>query len=239
MTRPRAAKGLPAEDGPLPRQLALDLPHRAALGREDFLVSRSNRRAVDTIDAWPRWPHSELLLIGPQGSGKSHLAEVWRAVSGADRVSAADLDCAMVPRLAQHSALVVDDCGRAVDAPALVHLLNETSRSRAHLLLAARTAPAEWGVALPDLVSRLNRMSVARLEPPDDVLMEAVLVKLFADRQIEVGPAVVRYLALRIERSFAALHEAVARLDRLAIEERRRVTRPLAARMLSQMAGRD
>lgn len=218
-----------------PRQLALDLPCREALGREDFLVSRSNRLAVDLIDAYPNWPHSEVLLVGPEGSGKSHLVEVWRAMSGAARVAAATLDTSGAPPVQDGSALAVEDCDRGGDEVALFHLLNDMSRAGGNLLLTARKPPAEWGVALADLRSRLGRMAMVTLEPPDDALIEALLVKLFADRQLDVAPSVIRYLALRLERSFSALRRAVERLDRMAIEEQRGVTRAMAARMLAEI----
>jgi chromosomal replication initiation ATPase DnaA len=217
------------------RQLAFDLPHREARGRDDFLVSDSNRQAVDMIDGWPGWPHPEMLLIGPEGSGKSHLSEVWRASSGAACVAARALVPEQVPDLVRAGALVVEDCGAGIDQRALFHLVNEMSRREGFLLLTARTPPVAWDLALDDLASRLGRMGVVVLELPDDRLMEAVLVKLFADRQLEVEPSVVRYLAFRLERSFAAMRDAVGWLDRMAIEEQRRVTRSLAARMLSQL----
>jgi chromosomal replication initiation ATPase DnaA len=218
------------------RQLALDLPNREALGRDDFLVSEANRQAVALIDAWPDWPHREALLIGPEGSGKSHLVEVWRARSGAGRITAAELSDAALPALGEAGGLAIEDCGPGLDQTTLVHLLNEMSRRQADVLLTARASPVHWGITLADLSSRLNRMAGAALAPPDDALMEAVLVKLFADRQLDVSPTVIRYLTTRLERGFADMRAAVARLDRMAIEEQRRVTRALAARMLTERA---
>ncbi len=220
-----------------PRQLVLDLALRPALGRADFLVSRSNEQAVAAIDAWPEWSHSELLLSGPAGSGKSHLVEVWRARSGAVRVPAGELNVAAVPGLATAPAVAVEDCGPGMDEAALFHLLNEARRNELDMMLTLAAGADAWHPALPDLASRLRRMPVVRLAPPDDRLMEAVLVKLFADRQIEVEPPVVRYLAMRLERSFDALRAAVDRLDRLAIAEKRPVTRALAARILGPGEG--
>ncbi len=217
-----------------PRQLALDLPHRETLGREDFLVSACNSQAVGIIDDWPNWPDRQLVLIGPEGSGKTHLAEVWRARSRAAGLAADSLTTQTVPDLAERPALVVEDCDVGTDATALFHLLNEMTHRRAFLLLTASTRPSAWDVGLVDLASRLNRIPVATLEAPDDRLLEAVLVKQFADRQLEIDASVVQYLSRRLERTFAAVRRAVIRLDRMAIEEQRRVTRALAARMLSE-----
>lgn len=217
------------------RQLALDLPWREALGREDFLVSEANRAAVALVDAWPDWPHCEAMLIGPAGSGKTHLVEVWATHSSATRLAAGALRADIVPALADCRALAIEDCGSGLDETALVHLLNETSRRGANLLLTAKEPPSDWQLTLPDLRSRLNRMARVQLHPPDEALMQAVLVKLLADRQLQVTPVVVSYLTMRLERSFSALREAVARLDRMAIEEHRRVTRALAARALAEM----
>lgn len=215
-----------------PRQLALDLPHRATAGRDDFLVSDCNAEAVAAVDAWPRWPHSGLLLIGPQASGKSHLAGVWQARSGAVSIASSELTKDAVPELVAAGAAIVEDCGPGLDEAAMFHLLNALEAEGGYALLTAREAPIVWRLAMPDLRSRLNRMTVGRLAAPDDRLMEAVMMKLFADRQVEVEPRVLRYLTLRLERSFAAVAGAVERLDRLAIEEQRPVTRALAARII-------
>jgi len=219
------------------RQLALDLPHREALGREDFLVSDSNSAAVAAIDAWPGWPHAGLVLVGPAGSGKSHLVEVWRHRSGAKRVSCDDIEGDPDVLIGGAPAIALEDCGRGLDETAMFHLLNAAERSGTALLITGRLAPRLWGVALPDLDSRLGRLPVVEVAPPDEKLLEAIVAKLFADRQLLVDAGVLRYVVMRIERSFAAAREAVARLDRAAIEAKRPVTRALAARILSEMNG--
>ncbi len=220
------------------RQLALDLPHREALGREDFLVSDTNAAAVAAIDAWPDWPHSGLVLVGPEGSGKSHLVEVWRAMSGARRLLADEIAGDPQDLIAGTAAVIVEDCGPGTDETAMFHFLNAAERAGLDVLLTARTEPRAWRIGLPDLMSRMSRLPVARLEAPDDSLLEAVMMKLFADRQLSVDAAVLRYLATRLERSFAAARDAVGRLDRMAIEEKRPVTRALAARIVSEPGGK-
>ena len=216
------------------RQLAFDLPHREALEREDYIVSRSNEAAVSAIDNWPDWPHSGLVLVGPPGSGKSHLAEVWRQRSGAVRVAAEDVRGDPQDLLESAPAIAIEDCDRGFDANAMFHLLDFAERRDLSVLLTSRVPPAEWPAELPDLMSRLSRLPVVAVAPPDDELLQCLLGKLFADRQLTVSPAVLRYMVVRMERSFAAARDIVHRLDRAAIETSRPVTRALAAQLLSE-----
>ena len=208
-------------------QLTLPLGHRAALGAADFIVSESSREAVALIDRWPDWPAPGLVIVGPPASGKTHLAEVWRQRSGACAVAAATLAREAVADLAATRAVVVEDADRGGDERALLHLYNLLREGGGHLLLTGRSPPARWPLALPDLRSRLATLPVAVLQPPDDAVLEAVIVKLFADRQLRVEPDVVRFLASRLDRSFSAAAEAVAALDRAALVHGRAVTVPL------------
>lgn len=217
------------------RQLVLDLPHRAALGRDDFLVTPSNAAAVAMIDQWPDWPSHAVMLIGPPGSGKSHLVEVWRQVSGAGSVSIGDLDEAAVPGLLASAALAIEDApGTELNERALFHLLNLAHQHGAKVLITSAIHPVGWGIKLPDLVSRLRAAPVAELGAPDDVLLRGVLVKLFADRQLVVDESVISYLLVRMPRSLEAARRLVAEIDRRALEEKSGVTRAFAARVLAQ-----
>ncbi|WP_299437501.1 DnaA/Hda family protein [uncultured Rhodospira sp.] len=220
------------------RQMVFDFPARPALGRTDFLVAPCNAAAVAWIDRWPDWPGSVLALIGPEGCGKTHLAHVLAARAGAvilDRPDAAQLD----------EALVADGLGPVViefppgmptlDAPMqvdLLHVLNLTRERGGHVLLTAAEPPARWPVALADLHSRLAAIPLAEITRPDETLLEMILVKLFADRQVTVPPEVVRYLARRIERSFAAARDTVSRLDAAALSRGRPITQALAREII-------
>lgn len=219
-----------------PSQLVLGLPHRPALGRDDFLVASSNAEAVAWLDRWPDWPATALALHGPAGAGKSHLAQVWRRSSGA----AAIFDGGPIdpPALASAGAVVLDLGAAAAPSEErpLLHLYNLLAERRGHLLLVAREPPARWPVALPDLRSRLATAPAVALLPPDDALRTAVMVKLFADRQIRVEADVIGYLLQRLDRSFAAIGEAVAALDQTALAERRPITVPLARAVLARLA---
>ncbi len=227
----------PAENGAHtpPRQLSFDLPLEPGMGREDFLVTDCNSVAFETITRWPSAPDDAhaLALIGPPGSGRTHLAEIWRTEHDALRCAPADLSVEAVPTLLSRGALVLEDMpGEGLDETALFHLLNLARQEGAFVLFTATASPATWPVALPDLKSRLAALPFVELEPPDDALLRAVLVKLFADRQLRVDEKVISYLLLRMERSLSAAERLVAALDAAALAERRNITRQLAAKVL-------
>lgn len=220
-----------------PRQMALDLPARPALGRADFFVAGPNRLALALVDRWPDWPGGRIAVSGPAGSGKTHLAQVWAARSGAAILQAAALAGFDPVSTPAGAAVVVEDADRLPElAPAgeeaLFHLANRLAAGGGSLLVTGRAAPAHWGLRLPDLASRLSAAPVAALEPPDDALLGAVLVKLFADRGIAVGAGLIRYLLARMDRSFEAAEGVVARLDRAGLAGQRPVTVRLAAEVL-------
>jgi chromosomal replication initiation ATPase DnaA len=216
-----------------PRQLAFVLPHAESLSRDNFLEGPANAEALGLIDRWPDWPNRVMLLVGPEGSGKSHLAAIWAEEAGARSTAAHALTAAAVPGALATGALVVEDLDPATcDERALFHLLNLAREDEAFVLITARTAPAGLPIELRDLRSRLRAVPVVELLPPDDRLFRALIVKFCADRQMAVDEAVVGYVASRIERSFAAARDAVALLDGEALRLGRPVTRALAAELL-------
>ncbi|KUO57441.1 MAG: hypothetical protein APF80_01425 [Alphaproteobacteria bacterium BRH_c36] len=222
-----------------PQQLVLDLPHRSALDLEDFLVSRSNEAAIDLIDGAVAWPNGAALVFGPEGAGKSHLANVWRAKTRAERLVAADANEAAVQAAVAGGKVIVEDLdGGISDEAALFHLLNIARQGRALVLFTSKRAPGELEIALPDLRSRVKAMPMAVIEPPDEALLRAVLVKLFADRQLVVEPDVIGYLVVRMERSMAAANAIVAETDRLGLAMRRRVSKQLVQTALAAIEGR-
>jgi chromosomal replication initiation ATPase DnaA len=215
------------------RQLALDLPHAESFRRDDFLETPANAAALALVERWPDWPGRNAAIIGPAGSGKSHLAAIWAERSGARVVAGGALDAAAVPAALATGALVVEDVapGR-LDETALFHLFNRARQEDAFLLLTARERWESGRFLLPDLVSRLRAVPAVSLAPPDDTLLAAVLLKLFADRQLAVDQGVISYLVPRIERSLAAASAVVARLDAAALSRGRSVTRMLASEVL-------
>lgn len=221
------------------RQLVLDLGHRTARGRADFLVSGSNAEAVEWIDRWPDWPSRAFVIWGPPASGKTHLGHVWCARSGADLICPDDVRANPAADLRDRNAcLFLDDADDLSDSPedeeALLHLYNYTLETEGTLLLAARQAPAFWPVRLADLSSRMKALQGAGIAAPDDSLLAALLVKQFQDRQLRVGEEVVAYLLPRIERSFEAASRIVAAIDAAALERLRPVTVPLVRDVLDK-----
>jgi chromosomal replication initiation ATPase DnaA len=216
------------------RQLPLELPTTPRFGREEFLPAPSNQAALELIDRWPDWPDRVLTLIGPRGAGKSHLCAIWAGRAGARAVAPEALPtpdqlAAEAPR-----AILIDDVDRAADETALFHLLNFVSESGAFLLMSASRAPRAEEVRLPDLLSRLRRAPAVEIGAPDEELVRAVLVKLFADRQLTVEPPALAFAALRLERSLDAARSFVAALDREALARGRPVTRALAAKVMEE-----
>ncbi|MEM7668884.1 MAG: chromosomal replication initiator DnaA [Pseudomonadota bacterium] len=219
-------------------QLAFNLPHRTAMAREDFLVSASNTLAVTAIEGWQDWPQGRMALTGPARSGKTHLVHVWAGLSNAHIVQAAtlrpaDLGGDPLP------ALAVEDIDRIADLPpdemmeaeqALFHLYNLAGEWRCPLLLTGALAPSAWTIGLPDLRSRLGAMSVVEISLPDDMLLSSLLVKLFSDRQLHVEPKVIDFIVRRMDRSFAAAEDLVARVDAQSLEQKHRVTTALVRR---------
>jgi chromosomal replication initiation ATPase DnaA len=213
-----------------PRQLALALDHADNFAREDFLAGPGNAAALALIERWPDWPARAVALVGPEGAGKSHLAAIWAQESGARFLAGRALAEADLPTALATGALVIEDAAAGTtDERALFHLLNLAREQEAFLLLTTRVPPAGWSVALRDLGSRLRALPLVTLDPPDDALLRAVIVKLCADRQLVVDESFVAYLATRIERSFAAARAAVIALDREALRLQRPLTRALAA----------
>ena len=226
-----------------PRQLPLDLPNQPALRREDFLAAPGNAAALALVDAFPDWPSRVACLVGPEGAGKSHLAAIFAERSGALVLPARMLEREGVPQALAGGALVLEDLepGTFSEA-AMFHLLNLAREQQAYLLITARAAPSGFALATADLASRLRAIPVFEIAPADDALLAAVLLKLFADRQLAVDEATVQYLRLRMGRSVAGAQRMVDALDQAALAARRPVTRALASQVLKdqpELASQD
>lgn len=214
-----------------PRQLVLALPHAESFARDDFVAGASNRAALSLVDRWPDWPANVVMLVGPEGAGKSHLVSIWAERSGARFLPARSLESTNLPSALSTGALVIEDLSPAADERALFHLLNLAREENSHVLITARSVPAHWSVTIRDLASRLRAIPVVSLAAPDDALLRAVIVKLAADRQIVIDEILAVFLANRVERSFAGARDAVRRLDQEAMRQKRPITRGLAAEL--------
>lgn len=221
-------------------QLTFDLPHRAALGAEDFLVSDCNIAAVRLVDAWPEWTDRVQVLIGPAASGKTHLVRVWQGRSGAVALDPAHLGVALLDRLIAGSSIVVEDADRATyDEKTLFHLLNLAREKHFFVLLTARLGPNRWDTALPDLASRLSAVPVTEIGAPDEALLRTVMLKHFTDRQLAIDPKMLEFMAMRIDRSLAAAAAAVDAVDRAALASGRKISRQLVIEALQATASAE
>jgi chromosomal replication initiation ATPase DnaA len=201
------------------------------LTRDNFLEGPANSAGLALVDRWPDWPNRVMFLVGPEGSGKSHLAAIWAEQSGARSTSAHALTATEVPGALATGALVIEDLKSAeIDERALFHLLNLAREEAAFVLMTARIPPTQ--IELRDLRSRLRAVPIVQLMPPDDHLFRALIVKFCADRQLAVDETVVSYLTTRLERSYAAVRQTVELLDTEALRLGRPVTRALAAELL-------
>lgn len=218
-----------------PRQLALALDHDESYARDDFLPGPGNAAALTLIESWPDWPANAVALIGPEGSGKSHLASIWANASGARTMSGRALGESDLLASLATGALVVEETV-AADERSLFHLINLAREEESFLLFTARTAPTSWSIAIPDLASRLRALPVVTLQAPDDAMLRGVIIKLSADRQLSLDDSVVRYLLSHVERSFAAARAAVIALDNEALRQGRPASRALAAELFRDSA---
>lgn len=219
-------------------QLPLPLPTRTALGWQDFFVSPSNALAVAQVENWRNWPTQKLILAGPNGAGKTHLAHIWAQMAEARIVDADALRGADIAALAEGPVCVENlekIAGRRADEEILFHLHNLVLAGGNALMITATRPPAHWNLSLPDLASRMMGAQVAHISEPDDTLLSALLAKLFADRQIMPAPEVIAYLVRHMPRSYATAARIVAALDAAALAHQRRVSRPMAARVLAQV----
>jgi chromosomal replication initiation ATPase DnaA len=221
-----------------PKQLYFDLDQPPAFGRADFMVMPSNSAALSLIDEWPHWPSYGAILVGPEGSGKSHLAHVWYESAHCKIVPYAELAKVDLPSLVQSKALCIEDVpDQNLQETELFHLLNLAKQTGTSLLLTAQKAPEFWQIKLPDLVSRLRALPIVYLMPPDDLLLRNVLVKHFVDRQISVDESIISYLILRMPRSLAAARNLVTEIDRRALQDGAEITRPFVAKVLAESDG--
>ena len=220
-----------------PQQLPLVFNHEPASGRDDLVVSDPVSAAASIIDRWPEWPSPVVIITGPAGSGKSHLATVWQQRCGATPIFG-DAQADAVALAGQGPVLFEDADRSPIDETALFHVINQVRSAGTSLLITARTWPLSWGVVLPDLVSRLKAATVVEIGPPDDAALTQILFKLFADRQLLVDERLVAYIVSRMERSLEAAQAIVQRLDSLALARGVRISRALAGDVLNEM-GRD
>jgi len=200
--------------------------------REDFTRGETNERALAFIDAWPEWPSRAGALWGPEGSGKSHLAHIWKRRAEAEVLDPREFSQETVAGLQSGGRWLIDDADLITDSVGLFHLLNVVNQSSGALLVTGRGAPQTWTHQLPDLRSRLAALPGAALAAPDDALLARVMLKLFTDRQLKVPEGLIPYLIVRMERSFSAAERLVAAIDELALQKKRNISIEIGAEAL-------
>ncbi|MBV6632241.1 MAG: DNA replication protein [Alphaproteobacteria bacterium] len=223
-----------------PGQFPLPLSHPPRYGREDYLVGEANQVAMEWIDRWPDWPGPVTCLVGPSGAGKTHLMTIWQRQSQALALDIDVLEPTQIGELAEAAtSFTLDDAERLIGSAAaeegLFHLFNRLRADGGHLLLTSSQGPARWDIQLPDLASRLKTVPLIQLAPPDDIMMAALLVKQFSDRQLDLPGAVIDYMLKRMERSYAAVQALVAALDQQALAKQRAITIPMVREVMDQL----
>jgi chromosomal replication initiation ATPase DnaA len=220
-----------------PGQLPLAFETGRSFARGDFVPGEANEAALALVDAWPDWPAHACAIWGPKGSGKTHLAQVWRARTEASVIAPQDMSVKRVAALPAGSAFLIDDADREDGGPALFHLLNSVNQTGGWLLLTGVEAPQRWPTRVPDLHSRLTALPGAALQAPDEALMARVLLKLFADRQLKVPEALLDYLVPRLRRSFADAERIVVLIDGLALQQKRNISVEIGGQALRLLEG--
>lgn len=222
-------------------QIPFAFDHRPALGGEDFLVAPPNAEAVAWIERWREWPGVALVIVGPKGAGKTHLAHVFQALNSAPAITPDILrKIGADHALADNAAVVLEDVEGFLHVgldEELLHLYNLADEAGAKVLMTAETPPARWTIALKDLSSRLNTAQVGEIRAPDDALLTALIVKQFADRQLSVDQDVLTYMLARMDRSFAGVRDMVHAVDHAALAQKRAITIPLVRRVLETNQG--
>ena len=218
-------------NSPAPQQLPLVFTHDAAVSRDDLLISDPLSAAVSIVDSWPQWPSPIVILMGPVGSGKSHLASIWQQRSGATDIHPAA--GAQAAELAAHGPVLFEDVDRkGFDDTALFHVINSVREHGHTMLMTTRQWPMSWPVTLPDLRSRLKAATMVEIGEPDDELLAQVLVKLFSDRQLTADDKIISYIVARMERSLDSAQDIVEQMDHLALARGVRISRTLASEVL-------
>ncbi len=227
----------------IPEQLLLDWPVNETFSEEEFLPSLSNKAAVRWIDVWPRWQRGGenfhcLIIYGPEGCGKTHLSHVWQRISGAVSINAdklSDIDFISGEKL----VFVIEDIdryiGKAGVAEGLFHLYNWVNEQGGYLLLTASKRPKKWKIDLADLSSRMLAAEAVKIKPPDDTLLEAVIVKQFADRQIKLSDKIIGYIIKNADRSFSFIRVLVRELDKVSLSENKKITIPMVKRAIEKL----
>lgn len=219
-----------------PSQITMDFQSPPSNDRTDFVLGACNALAADWIDRWPDWPGriSGLVLIGPEASGKSHLASIWQTMSSARVMTS--LDDRSIFTLDECKHIIWDNFEASANWPddLMFHFLNRLTELQGSLLILSRRPMAEMQFGLDDVASRLNGLSSAVIDTPDDDVLTAVLHKLADDLGLALDPEVTRYIVSRINRSFLTAQQIITALNKVTLAEQRKLTVPLARDVMDE-----
>lgn len=229
------------------KQLTIEFDHRPCLGREDFMVSKCNIDAVKMLDNWPNWPFFSICIYGPEGSGKTHLANVFsNSVSiktsypyKIPTIRAKDITNEVMSLFVQHNCLIIEDLHELQNYESMFHIYNHYRDHGGYILFTSKTAPARLNIPLKDLASRLNIVPAVELKEPDDELLNALIVKLFSDRQVNVSPEIIAYMTKNMQRSFAFLRKFVIEIDNISLSQKRAISIPIVKEALENLENQD
>ena len=223
-------------------QLVLGLSLKEALEKEDFFISSSNLEAVTLLDNTDRWGSGVLLLVGPKGSGKTHLSLVWCKENKAKHLNLETILQEMEKGL-NHDLVCVEDIDIIENAErpkkskieeGIFHLINSVGSRGGKLLISSSKMPNALSIGLKDLESRLQSFSKTNIKEPDDRLVMALLLKYFNDRQIHIKHSNLTYIATRINRTYSSIYEFVNYIDHKSLVLNTKLTRPFIDAALTQ-----
>ena len=215
------------------KQLILDLRTLPSMGRKDYYVSKSNEDAVAWIDKWPGWPAFGLVVVGPSGAGKTHLASVLKHFSNGILVKNSDIGEKNILELSSNNCLILEDIDVNLSEANLLHLFNFLLENNSKIMITSKIPIKKLSIKLADLKSRLLSLSQVNLGLPDDTLLSRVIIKQFSDKGVKIDMEVVNYLLRRMDRSFLSANGLVAKIDFASIQSSRKITIPFVRELLS------
>ena len=227
------------------KQIVLDFSPQKQYGRQDFMVSKCNFQALKAVELWPKWPFFALLIFGPSGCGKTHLAHIFadhvrlaaNKVFPVGFIQACDIKTSKVEKLHKNNpCLVVENVSAKIDEEAMFHLFNIYQNEGGYILMTSHFPFARINFKLPDLKSRLNMVPRIPISEPDDDMLEALIVKLFSDRQIIITTDVLSYIVQNMERSFTYAQKLVSAADAISLSYKRAVSVPIVKQAMYQLS---
>ncbi len=220
----------------MPDQILFSLGKKTSYNVDDFFVSPENELALKQIMLFPNWGADRLagicMIIGPAFSGKTHLAHIFASLAGAKFIDEKFLR--ERSKIDKFQALVIDDFDQKLDyEEEIFHIFNDCLDQKKFLLILS--SRSEFSFKTKDLASRIQAINSIRIGDPSLELIEAILYKNFADRQISISPEVIKFILSRMERSYLVAHEIIERIDQKSLKLRSKINMALAKEVLQSL----